>query len=421
MIRRIAKTTRREGALRRMPALNTVGKARRGVAMAMAAVALCAAATAAEPPTVSAVRAWEHPTHTRLVIEVSASIEYSLFTLNNPRRLVIDFPELAFALPMVPLGTGPVGVVGAMRFGLFEPGHSRVVLDLAVPARVKASFLLPPADGKPYRFVLDLKPTDEASFAAAARRPAAAPRLAVLAPPAATPPRRADGKHVVVIDAGHGGVDPGAIGASGVYEKTIALAAAKQLAELLRATGRYHVQLTRQGDRFIRLRQRVRMARDAGADMFLSLHADSIADSRVRGSHVYTLSKTASDAEGAALAARENKADIIAGLAEYSPVVNTILLDLSQRETNNRSAEVAERVVEEFRRAGVHSLGRPHRQAGFAVLKAPDVPSVLVELGFLSNSVDEAMLSDAAARRPLIEALVRAVDRHFDFRTAANQ
>ena len=165
------------------------------------------------------------------------------------------------------------------------------------------------------------------------------------------------------------------------------------------------------------------MARDAGADMFLSLHADSIADRRVRGSHVYTLTKTASDAEAAALAAKENKADIIAGLdlAEYSPVVNTILLDLSQRETNNRSAEVAERVVEELHRAGVYSLGRPHRHAGFAVLKAPDVPSVLIELGFLSNGDDEAMLSDAAARRPLIEALARAVDRHFDLRTAASR
>ena len=406
-----------------MPALDTVGKAWRGVATAMAAVALCSAATAAEPPTVSVVRAWEHPTYTRLVIEVSASVDYSLFMLSNPRRLVIDFPELAFALPMAPLGSEPVGVVGAMRFGLFEPGNSRVVLDLALPTRVKTSFLLPPSEGKPYRFVLDLEPTDEASFAKIVRRPAVVVQPAVVAPPAATLPRRADGKHVVVIDAGHGGVDPGAIGASGVYEKTIALAAARQLAELLRATGRYHVELTRQGDRFIRLRQRLQMAHLAGAELFLSLHADSIANRRVRGSHVYSLSKTSSDAEAAALAAKENKADIIAGLdlAEFSPVVSTILLDLSQRETNIRSAEVADRIVEELRRASVHSLGRPHRQAGFAVLKAPDVPSVLVELGFLSNSDDEAMLSDAAARRPLIEALARAVDRHFDLRTAASR
>ncbi len=395
----------------------------RMMALALACAGL-GAGTAAAVPDVTQVRAWEHPSHTRLVLEISAEVEYSYFALSRPRRLVIDFPELSFALTRDSMANGPVGLVQAMRFGLFEPGTSRVVLDLAGPARVKAAFVLPPADGKPYRFVLDLEATDTASFAQNVRPlPAPTPQPVVAVPPVAAVPERPAGKPVIVIDAGHGGVDPGAIGASGIYEKAITLATARQLAERLRAGARYTVLLTRDRDIFLRLRRRFAVARLASADLFLSLHADSMANSSVRGSHVYTLSKTASDSEAAALAIKENTADIIAGLdlAEYSPEVNTILLDLSQRETNNRSVEVADRMVEALRRAGLPSLGRPHRQAGFAVLKAPDVPSVLIELGFLSNTEDEAMLADATARLPLIEAIAGAVDRHFATRTAARQ
>lgn len=392
------------------------------VVLALAGAGLSSAVCAA--PDVTQVRAWEHPNHTRLVLEMSAEVEYSYFALSRPRRLVIDFPELSFALTRDSMAAGPVGLVQAMRFGLFAPGTSRVVLDLAGPARVKAAFVLPPAEGKPYRFVLDLEATDSASFAQNVRPlPAPTPQPVVAVPPVAAVPDRPRGKPVIVIDAGHGGVDPGAIGASGIYEKAIALAAARQLADRLAVGGRYTVMLTRDKDIFLRLRRRFAVARHASADLFLSLHADSMANTSVRGSHVYTLSKTASDSEAAALAVKENTADIIAGLdlAEYSPEVNTILLDLSQRETNNRSVEVADRMVEALRRTDLPSLGRPHRQAGFAVLKAPDVPSVLIELGFLSNPEDEAMLADATARLPLIEALAGAIDRHFATRTAARQ
>jgi N-acetylmuramoyl-L-alanine amidase len=379
------------------------------------------AETAAE---VTEARAWKHPTYTRLVLEMSAAVDFSIFTLVAPDRLVVDFPELDFRLPPTPLGGRPVGAIKTMRYGLFEPGTSRLVLDLAQPARVKRSFLIPPAEGMPHRFVLDLEETDAAAFARAARTtaPAAVPAPAS-EPPAATVPRRADGKHVVVVDAGHGGVDPGAISAAGHYEKHIALAAARELAARLEATGRYHVVMTRDRDIFLRLRDRVAIARRAGAELFLSLHADSIADASVRGSHVYSLSKTASDAEAAALAASENKSDVIAGLdlAEYTPEVHSILLDLSQRETNNSSAEMANRLVDEFKHTNGHALNRLHRQAGFAVLKAPDVPSVLIELGFLSNRDDEALLATAEGRARIIEAIVHAVDRHFAPRTAASR
>jgi N-acetylmuramoyl-L-alanine amidase len=395
---------------------------RRVCSLVFAALMMVGAGAAGAVPDVTQVRAWEHPDKTRLVLEMSAEVEFSYFALGQPRRLVIDFPELSFALTRDSMASGRVGLVQAIRYGLFEPGTSRVVLDLAGPARVKTAFVLPPADGKPYRFVLDLVATDPASFTQNVRAvPAPALQPVVAVSPVTAVPERPRGKPIIVIDAGHGGVDPGAIGASGIYEKTIALAAARQLAHHLRASGRYQVIMTRDTDLFLRLRQRFAMARHYGADLFLSLHADSMANASVRGSHVYTLSKTASDSEAAALAVKENTADIIAGLdlAEYSPEVNTILLDLSQRETNNRSVEVADRFVEAFRRAGLPSLGRPHRQAGFAVLKAPDVPSVLVELGFLSNAEDEAMLADATARLPLIEALAGAIDRHFATRTAA--
>jgi N-acetylmuramoyl-L-alanine amidase len=398
---------------------------RRAHMLAMAALALASAGlgtAVSAAPDVTMVRAWEHPVHTRLVMEMSAEVDFLFFALSRPRRLVIDFPELSFSLTRDPMGGKSVGLVQAMRFGLFAPGTSRVVLDLAGPARVKAALVLPPADGKPYRFVLDLEATDVASFAQNVRPlPAPIAQPAEIVPPIAAVPERHGGKPVIIIDAGHGGVDPGAIGATGIYEKTIALAAARQLAERLRAGGRYHVVLTRDTDVFLRLRRRFAMARHASADLFLSLHADSIANAAVRGSHVYTLSKKASDSEAEALAAKENKADIIAGvdLAEHSPVVNTILVDLTQRETNNRSLEIADRMVEALRRAGLPSLSRPHRQAGFAVLKAPDVPSVLIELGFLSNAEDEAMLADAAARLPLIAAIVGAIDRHFATRITA--
>jgi len=375
--------------------------------------------------TVTAARAGDHPGRTRLVLEIDGPVEFSYFTLVEPRRLVVDFPELDFELAADPLGELPVGVIGAIRYGLFKPGNSRMVLDLAGPSNVIRAFTMEPMDGFKHRFVLDLAPTTEAAFVEQAhltrpRQPVPAP---VIETPAATVPMRRDGKRVVAIDAGHGGVDPGAVGTTGIYEKRITLAAALQLAEDLRATGRYHVVLTRETDAFLPLRKRVAVARSAGAELFLSLHADSIANKSVRGSHVYSLSKTASDAEAAALAAKENKADLIAGLnlGDYSSDVHTILLDLSQRETNNTSVEIADRMVDGFRQNGVQSLNRPHRQAGFAVLKAPDVPSVLIELGFLSNRKDEAMLLKAEGRRPIIKAIVTAVNKHFATRTVQNQ
>jgi len=267
-----------------------------------------------------------------------------------------------------------------------------------------------------------VQPAVAATPALAAPEPAPAPvTKAAMAVPAPQPmepvePKAlpADGKPVVVIDPGHGGVDPGAIGVSGIYEKYITLAVARELKASLEKNGRYKVYLTRDRDIFIRLRDRVAIARQYNADLFISLHADSVANPQLKGLSVYTLSQNASDSEAQALADKENKADLIAGidLSHESADVANILIDLAQRETMNRSAGFAGGVVDEVGREQT-LLGNTHRFAGFAVLKAPDVPSVLVEMGYLSNEAEERNLRQPEYRVKLAKGISRAVDRFF--------
>lgn len=261
-----------------------------------------------------------------------------------------------------------------------------------------------------------------ATPAMAAPQPEPAPVVTKVSAPLPAPmpesvePRRlpADGKPVVVIDPGHGGVDPGAIGVSGIYEKYITLAVARELKAALEKNGRYKVFLTRDRDIFIRLRDRVAIGRQYNADLFISLHADSVANPQLKGLSVYTLSQNASDSEAQALADKENKADLIAGidLSHESADVANILIDLAQRETMNRSAGFAGGVVDEVGRE-TSLLGNTHRFAGFAVLKAPDVPSVLIELGYLSNESEERGLRQPEYRAKLAKGISRAVDRFF--------
>ena len=226
-------------------------------------------------------------------------------------------------------------------------------------------------------------------------------------------------RHVVALDPGHGGADPGAISPHGLYEKTITLATARELARELELSGRYRSVLTRRRDRFVPLRQRVARARHAHADLFLSIHADALPDSDLRGLSVYTLSDQASDRQTAALAARENRDDLVAGmhLSHEAPVIGAILYDLARRKTNNRSLALARAVVEELGRS-VPLLERPHRAAGFVVLTAPDIPSALVELGCLSNPHEERLLPTRSYQRRLAHGLVRAIDDYFASRVA---
>ncbi|MGH6990150.1 MAG: N-acetylmuramoyl-L-alanine amidase family protein [Stellaceae bacterium] len=218
----------------------------------------------------------------------------------------------------------------------------------------------------------------------------------------------------LMLDPGHGGMDPGAIGVRGTYEKYIALDTAREVARLLGRTGRYHVRMTRDDDKFIALRERVILAQNAGADLFMSIHADAIPNPRVYGASVYTLSNKASDAEAAALAARENHYDRVAGvdLSQHEPVVNEILFDLARRQTNNMSQRLAQAVVHELRHE-VALFDNPHRSAAFVVLKSPDIPSTLVELGCLSNRNEERELREASHRHLLAVRIARSIDDYF--------
>ena len=391
----------------------------RGVLLVLLAL-LLPAAPALGKPEVLDVRLGLHPDKTRVVLDLTESPGYRIFPLADPYRMVVDLSEVVWRLPdgHAPQGRG---LVQSLRYGLFAPGTSRVVLDLAGPTRIQEVQVLPASADAPTRLVIDLAPISEADFQASLRSAPlmssvtmAAPAALVLPPP--KPETGGDERPVVVIDAGHGGVDPGAIGGSGVYEKEITLAMAIELRKQLEKTGRYQVVLTRDSDVFVRLRDRIDVARAAGADLFVSLHADAHTTSDLRGASVYTLSEKASDAEAAALATKENKSDVIAGidLSNENEVVTNILIDLAQRETKNLSARFAALLVDELKR-DTPLLRNTHRFAGFAVLKAPDVPSVLIELGYLSSDEDEAQLRSAKHRAKLGTAIVRAVDGFFEW------
>ncbi|HEX4042048.1 MAG TPA: N-acetylmuramoyl-L-alanine amidase [Xanthobacteraceae bacterium] len=221
-------------------------------------------------------------------------------------------------------------------------------------------------------------------------------------------------RRVIMLDPGHGGVDPGAIGVNGTYEKFIALGTAREAARLLEGTGHFHVLMTRDSDQYIPLQQRVELAQSAGADLFMSVHADANRNHHIRGASVYTLSEKASDKEAAELAARENRSDFVAGvdLSKHEPVVSEILFDLARRQTNNMSQRFAQAIVSELGRE-VMLMDNTHRSAGFVVLKAPDIPSALVELGCLSNPLEEHELRRTNYQLKLAEGLARSVSDYF--------
>jgi N-acetylmuramoyl-L-alanine amidase len=360
---------------------------------------------------VTSVRTGVHTDKTRLVLDMTEGVQFQVFVLDKPYRVVIDLPEVAWQTR--PDAQYHKGLIKGMRFGLFEAGTSRIVIDVTGPVKVHRAFVLPPKGSSKYRFVVDLVSVQSGDFKRLIATPKSKPAKKTT-PLQTSGARKANPKPVIVIDAGHGGVDPGTIGASGSHEKEVTLAVALELRKKLLATGRYKVVMTRSTDVFVRLRNRVAKGRAAKGDLFMSLHADSIRKRSVRGASVYTLSEKSSDKEAAALAAKENKADIIAGMdfGHQSKDVANILIDLAQRETMNLSATFASQVIDELARS-VRVLRRSHRFAGFAVLKAPDVPSVLVEMGYLSNREDERFLRSSRRRAALVTALTRAINSYF--------
>ncbi len=385
-----------------------------GVVLAMAMGAISAPVPAgAAGLEVKDIRIGLREDGTRFVVDLSDRLEPRIFGLVDPYRVVIDLPEVNFVLPEERIGNG-AGLIMKLRYGLFRPGTSRFVLDLDKPSKVARHFLLKPDGDKPWRLVLDLVETTRSDFVATMRPGEAPPRVAAAPPPVAVP-AGPNAKPVVVVDAGHGGVDPGAIGVSGVYEKNIALDYAREVVRGLEADGRYKVVMTRDRDIFLPLRERVRIAHAAGADLFLSLHANTHPRRATRGFSVYTLSDKASDKEAAALAALENKSDVIGGvdLGDYSDDIQNILIDFAQAKTNELSVKFARDILVASVKPNASLLTRPWRSAGFAVLKAPDIPSVLIELGYISNPHEEKLLVSASHRRKLSDSIVRAVSEYF--------
>lgn len=358
---------------------------------------------------------------TRFIADLSKKVEVKVFALGDPYRVIVDAADVSFQMPDG-IGNEQRGLVKAFRFGLFAPGKSRIVLDIGGPFLIDHSFVLGARDDQPARLVIDLVPTDEKTFLAKQREQSSKTKEEAKEPIPLAASAPSGEKPIVVLDPGHGGVDSGAKSANGVLEKNVVLAFAKRLRQKLEASGRYQVHMTRDDDTFLPLKERVRFAREKGAGLFISLHADyfptEIDDAR--GATVFTLSEKASDDEARALAAKENLSDAIAGVElpdDSDEVVTNILIDLAQRETNNRSVVMARSIVGELAAKGrLHT--RQLRSAGFRVLKAPDVPSVLLELGFLSNEEDEKQLTSEAWRDRMAGAIRDAVESYFKERLA---
>jgi N-acetylmuramoyl-L-alanine amidase len=356
---------------------------------------------------------------TRFIADLSKKVDVHVFALGNPYRVIVDAPDVSFQMPDG-VGKAKRGLVTAYRYGLFAPGKARIVIDVDGPFLVDKAFVLEPRDEQPARLVIDLVPTDEKTFQAKMKETKPETPAPVTIPP--TPSRPPNAKPVVVLDPGHGGLDPGTKSAAGMTEKEVVLNFARVLKSKLEATGRYEVYLTREDDTFLALRERVAFAQKKGAGVFLSIHADYFPQEidKTTGATVYTLSEQASDEETRALAAKENFSDALAGIelpSDSDEVLANILIDLAQRETKNRSAVFARSIVGELgARSTLHT--RMIKSAGFRVLKAPDIPSVLLELGFLSNPDDEKLLTSEAWRERTAEAVVKSIDVYFAKRLA---
>lgn len=347
-------------------------------------------------------------TRTRIVMEFDREPEPRWFLLRGPHRLVVDLPQTEFHLDRKDLK--PHGLISNARFGNTGEATSRLVFSTKGPFAVDKVDVLANEDGEGYRLAIDLSAASEDAF-----EQALADQALTTASSVSTPKtdrvRDAQKPFVIVIDPGHGGVDGGAKGTSGAIEKDVTLAFARELRDLLAATGKYQVSMTRDADEFLRLDDRVRIARERGADLLVSIHADTISVKGLRGATVYTVSDKASDPEAEALAIRENLADQVAGIdiQETDTQVADILVDLIRRETHSFSIRFARTLVGELTDS-IGVINNPHRFAGFKVLKAPDVPSVLVELGYLSNAKDEELLQSADWRRKAAASIAKAVE-----------
>jgi N-acetylmuramoyl-L-alanine amidase len=376
---------------------------------------------AEEFPVASDVRLGGDESQSRMVVDFSQKLDVRAFTLADPYRVVIDMPQVTFRFRP---GTGETGrgLIKAFRYGLVMPGGSRIVIDLARPVRIDKAVVLDAANDQPARLILDLAAIDREAF------------MRLAAPDRRLPDNRrteqqtedspGDPRPLIVIDPGHGGIDNGTRAATGEPEKTIILAFCLLLRDKMERTGKYRVVMTRTDDTFVALGERVALARSRQASLFISVHADALArgEGDAQGATIYTLSERASDARAARVAETENRADVIAGvdLSTEPKDVAGILIDLARRETKSYSVQFAQALV-----AAMHGSVRLHqnpmKSASFVVLKAPDVPSVLVELGFVSNKTDLKSLISAEWRERTADAIVQALETYFNTRLAVTR
>ena len=398
------------------------------------------------PLAVEKIRTGQHGVSTRLVIDFNRKTDFRVFHLANPARIVIDLPPAEWHVAKSQFMLD--GLLQGYRSGTLDDGLTRVIFDLRKTAVVNESYFLSKNDFEKDRLVIDLKPASANLFDGRlsdvfGNRDLKGPGMPafvsgygdlqnksvqrlevpvepISAPPAALPVKAAlnnkqHKRYTIVIDAGHGGEDPGASGPYGIREKNITLSVAREIERQLQETGRYNVVLTRNRDVYIKLRERVEISRRVKGDLFVSIHADKIARTGVRGASIYTLSETASDAETARLAEDENNSGVVAGvdLAAESEDVAGILLDLAMREKMNESKLLSHYLETAFMNNNVRLLPNSHRAAGFAVLKAPDVPSVLIETGFLSNGEEAKLLGSAQFQSRIAGAVVDGIDSYF--------
>lgn len=383
-------------------------------AVILSSLALAVANSPARPPgdlpVATDARLEVQGENVRLTMALSRPVSANATVLAGPDRVIVELPSVNFQVD-AKQGRKSAGFVSGFRYGLFMADRARIILDLAQPAAV-ASVTVKPVRGGFGELVVELKRVSREEFAALARETAAKTQL-----PSIPVERKAEGdsRRIVVIDPGHGGIDPGTQVAA-IAEKAVVLAFGLKLKEQLEAQGRYRVIMTRSDDTFISLNDRVRIARGVEANLFISIHADSLAQAQdVRGATIYTGSERASDAEAARLAAKENQADAVAGLDSSEDVqdVAGILMDLAKRETRSFSTIFARNLVE--RLGGSVKMHKvPLRSAGFRVLTAPDVPSVLIELGYMSSPKDAELLNSEGWRTQASAAVQQAVDQYFE-------
>ncbi len=354
----------------------------------------------------------------RLIMNFDSPVDFSVSLIRDPMRVVINLSRTVFSLNEDATDV-PDSLVSAFRFGAIDPRSSRIVLPLKVPARIDSRKLKPLNDRGRHRLIVDLVAVDADVFEKLALKEAKtlpdAPKKAV-----SRPKRSQKRRFLVVLDPGHGGIDTGAAGRRRIQEKEVTLSFAKKLAAKLRQERNYEVLLTREDDTFVSLTQRLELARKEKADLFISIHADSLRQRNIRGATIYTLSSRGSDSLARSLARKQNRSDLIAGLAlpKLDEPVNDILIDLTRRETKTFAKRFAQSTVRAMKK-GVRLIRNPLRSADFFVLKAPEVPSVLLELGYLSNARDEALLASPKWQDMVADRLKLAVNEFFAPRMAA--